>query len=124
MASLASCIAQIELIGASASSKNGVKAAPVSGCGLRMGRMPGQKEVASLASRVSVSTRAVSGSHGSKAQPVCEVEPGMKIVFVSAEVAPWSKTGGLGDVVGGLPPALAVSGCQMKPEVLVSVIVS
>lgn len=27
----------------------------------------------------------------------------LNIVFVSAEVAPWSKTGGLGDVVGGLP---------------------
>ena len=25
--------------------------------------------------------------------------PGMKLVFVSAEVAPWSKTGGLGDVL-------------------------
>ena len=33
---------------------------------------------------------------------------GMKLVFVSAEVAPWSKTGGLGDVLGGLPPAMAV----------------
>lgn len=35
---------------------------------------------------------------------------GMKFIFVGAEVAPWSKTGGLGDVLGGLPPALAVSG--------------
>lgn len=34
---------------------------------------------------------------------------GMRIVVVSAEVGPWSKTGGLGDVTGGLPPAQAVS---------------
>ncbi|XP_078162198.1 granule-bound starch synthase 1, chloroplastic/amyloplastic-like [Carex rostrata] len=35
---------------------------------------------------------------------------GMKIIFVSAEMAPWSKTGGLGDVLGGLPPALVANG--------------
>jgi granule-bound starch synthase len=31
-------------------------------------------------------------------------------VFVSAEVSPWSKTGGLGDVVGSLPTELAARG--------------
>ena len=31
---------------------------------------------------------------------------GMNLVFVSAEVAPWSKTGGFGNVVGDLPPAV------------------
>ncbi|KAK2998625.1 hypothetical protein RJ639_023584, partial [Escallonia herrerae] len=35
---------------------------------------------------------------------------GMNIVFVGAEVGPWSKTGGLGDVIGGLPPAMAANG--------------
>lgn len=35
---------------------------------------------------------------------------GMNIVFVSSEVSPWSKTGGLGDVLGGLPAALAARG--------------
>lgn len=35
---------------------------------------------------------------------------GMNLVFVGAEIGPWSKTGGLGDVLGGLPPAMAANG--------------
>ena len=38
-------------------------------------------------------------------------EKPLKIVFVSAEVGPWSKTGGLGDVVGERKPG-AVSGLK------------
>lgn len=35
---------------------------------------------------------------------------GMPVIFVTAEVSPWSKTGGLGDVCGALPAALAARG--------------
>jgi starch synthase len=34
----------------------------------------------------------------------------MEILFVASEVGPWSKTGGLGDVAGALPRALAARG--------------
>eukprot|EP00850_Spirogloea_muscicola_P007942 SM000041S15501 [mRNA] locus=s41:446932:451623:- [translate_table: standard] len=50
------------------------------------------------------------GNAGHRAVTMCEHGPGMKLIFVSAEVAPWSKTGGLGDVLGGLPPALSARG--------------
>ncbi len=42
--------------------------------------------------------------------PVEQAETPRDVVFVSSEVAPWSKTGGLGDVVGSLPMALARRG--------------
>lgn len=35
------------------------------------------------------------------------------MLFLSAEVAPFSKTGGLGDVAGALPRALAAQGCEV-----------
>lgn len=35
---------------------------------------------------------------------------GLNLVFISAEVTPWSKTGGLGDVIGGLPIELSRMG--------------
>ncbi len=38
----------------------------------------------------------------------------MKIAFASAEVFPYAKTGGLGDVVGALPKALLPLGCETK----------
>ncbi|KAI4371912.1 hypothetical protein MLD38_010208 [Melastoma candidum] len=48
------------------------------------------------------------GTDGLAVKIVCS--GGMPLIFVGTEVAPWSKTGGLGDVLGGLPPALAARG--------------
>eukprot|EP00887_Chlorella_sp_A99_P006320 scaffold3.g6320.t1 len=43
-------------------------------------------------------------------KPVQNTNEPMNLVFISTEVAPWSKTGGLGDVVGSLPVELAKRG--------------
>ncbi|XWS46303.1 hypothetical protein CRYUN_Cryun14cG0054200 [Craigia yunnanensis] len=44
------------------------------------------------------------------ARPSRIIVCGMTMIFVGMEVGPWSKTGGLGDVLGGLPPAMAANG--------------
>jgi starch synthase len=38
----------------------------------------------------------------------------VRVLFVTPEVAPWVKTGGLGEVAQGLPPALAAAGAQLR----------
>ena len=38
----------------------------------------------------------------------------MKVLSVASECAPLVKTGGLADVAGALPPALAAEGVEMK----------
>lgn len=38
----------------------------------------------------------------------------MKVLFVSSEITPWVKTGGLGDVASALPQMLFKQGCDIK----------
>ena len=38
----------------------------------------------------------------------------MRVLHVAAEIFPWVKTGGLGDVIAALPPALAGAGVEVR----------
>jgi len=66
----------------------------------------GLRSLNKLHARAAISSCSKSGIGKFNGKIVCG---GMNLVFVGAEVGPWSKTGGLGDVLGGLPPVLAVS---------------
>src|SRR3954468_16058014 len=42
------------------------------------------------------------------------MEPGLKVLFVAAEVAPFAKVGGLADVAGALPKSLRGLGQDVR----------
>ncbi|KAJ1408359.1 Starch synthase, catalytic domain [Sesbania bispinosa] len=67
-----------------------------------------------LLNRNPIQTKAVQarkkGLQSKNVRPTGIIICGMNLIFLGTEVAPWSKTGGLGDVLGGLPPALAANG--------------
>merc|ERR1712048_1001784 len=43
-------------------------------------------------------------------KPCTPIDKKYQVVFITSEVAPWSKTGGLGEAMDGLPVALAALG--------------
>lgn len=96
--------------GASGSEIN-FKCQSMTHCGLRSFNMVDRLQRRSQAKAVSAKSSKGLQQKAPKAKPACKIvcEKGMSMIFIGAEVGPWSKTGGLGDVLGGLPPALAVS---------------
>ncbi|MED6181934.1 hypothetical protein PIB30_024122 [Stylosanthes scabra] len=60
--------------------------------------------------KVSAAKSRREGLQSKRGKPKGIIICGMNLIFVGTEVGPWSKTGGLGDVLGGLPPALAANG--------------
>lgn len=76
--------------------------------GLRSQNMVDLLQMRSSAKAASRLSNGASDHANRRPRAVVICGSGMNLIFVGTEVAPWSKTGGLGDVLGGLPPALAV----------------
>ncbi|KAB2597907.1 granule-bound starch synthase 1 [Pyrus ussuriensis x Pyrus communis] len=78
--------------------------------GLRALNSVDELQVRTMANSVARQTRGKSVNSTRKSSGVIVCGRGMNLVFLGTEVGPWSKTGGLGDVLGGLPPAMAANG--------------
>lgn len=78
--------------------------------GLRALNSVDELRVRIMANSVARQTRGKTVNSTRKTSGVIVCGSGMNLVFLGTEVGPWSKTGGLGDVLGGLPPAMAANG--------------
>ncbi|XP_068314801.1 granule-bound starch synthase 1, chloroplastic/amyloplastic-like [Pyrus communis] len=74
--------------------------------GLRALNSADELRVRTMANSVARQTRGKSVNSTRKSSGVIVCGRGMNLVFLGTEVGPWSKTGGLGDVLGGWPPNL------------------
>lgn len=89
---------------------NDLKNQPMTHCGLRsLNKLDKLQIRTNLRAASRQSRRKALKTEVASPSGVIKCGTGMNLIFVGAEVGPWSKTGGLGDVLGGLPPAMAVS---------------